>query len=1466
MAIEAWVRSYTGPGYNYPGSAVAVDSSNSVIVLNDYSVIKYSSMGMPLWTNLNDISPVNTESSKSLKVDRSNSVIVAGTVGTANYDYAVIKYSSAGVPLWTNRYDGPVNGTDALVTMVVDGSNNVIVTGSSQVTDPVYRIDYCTIKYSIAGVPLWTNFYNGPASSSARPIAVAVDSSNNVVVTGITDPDGGCDIATIKYSNAGVPLWTNLYNGPANLADYPVAVAVDGSNNVIVTGNLQMEIGGAGNNIPVTIKYSSAGSPMWINRETTAPAGYVADMAVDSRNNILVVGFYGTGFGYTTRTTKYSSAGALLWVDRSISAMAAEVAVDDYDNVIVTGMSGDYHLGHDFLTIKFSSAGTPIWTMTYDGGGTDDQARAVTVDAHGSVIVTGDSSGSATTVKYVTDGSLPVTFTWLTNNATITVTGCNASGGVLTIPPTVNGLPVTSIGDSAFQGNFLTSVSLPNTVTNIGTGAFANCAKLKSLTIPTNVHTIGAAAFSSCYNLSAVSIPNSVQILGYFAFSGCISLVSATIGNSITNLEDSVFDGCSSLTSITIPDSVARFGTSAFSGCSSLTSVTIPDGVARIDNSVFLNCSSLTNLTFGTSVTSIGSLAFLGCSKLGSIIIPNSVTSIGDSAFYGCTSLTNVVIPDGVTTIWGDTFEYCSKLTRVTIPPSVTSIEYGAFAHCTSLESITIPDSVTRIGEAAFWSCINLTGVYFGGNAPTLGSSVFLGDNNATAYYLAEATGWGPTYGGCPTAIWYLYPVFPFIKTHPQSQALQYGESTAFTVIASGGFLSYQWCFNGTNLPNGGNVSGATSASLAITSVQTTHAGSYSVVVTNASGSVTSSVAVLTVLTVSPAITSPPVNRTNVAGSTATFTVAASGTAPLAYQWRINGANVPGGWNISGVQTTNLTISSVLNNDAGSYSVVVTNAFGSVTSSVATLTIVPDPLAAPLAAAVNNLGLAWTSGGTVPWFAQTNTTRDGEGAAQSGVVADSQESWMQTTLTGPGTLTYWWKVSSETRYDFLSFYLDGVLQSGSISGDVGWQKRTNSIGSGAHTAKWRYMKDAWASSGADAGWLDEVHFVPDSQAPLVETPPVSRTNVAGTTATFTIVASSKSPLFFQWRKNETNLFNSGNMSGVTTPTLVIGDLQTSDAGNYTVVVSNAYGSVTSSVAVLTVLAPNNDLYITNATVTVDGYANFEVVTPFAGVYSLLISTNLRDWESVDSLEGPTNRFFVNSYPTTMAEMGTVFVRVEVGLVPQYQFNLDFSTAAGTLVVGTPSVGFPLSVQSYSANLEVKRIASLAPATNVFFTGPPGSGLTNALPEGSDLDPDNYGADYWVPSLANPSVPPLGRWTVSFGGKNLFFDQPDAQTRFVVPHPTVVVSNSLLVSVNWVYRDPTTGQTLAGSPAFVRKVVVQVFGGIPSQEIYDSDDLPRGTTAHVFSSTLLWSMVESLTISYSDDLAGNGNSYTVFYTK
>jgi len=132
--------------------------------------------------------------------------------------------------------------------------------------------------------------------------------------------------------------------------------------------------------------------------------------------------------------------------------------------------------------------------------------------------------------------------------------------------------------------------------------------------------------------------------------------------------------------------------------------------------------------------------------------------------------------------------------------------------------------------------------------------------------------------------------------------------------------------------------------------------------------------------------------------------------------------------------------------------------------------------------AVDNTALSWDTGGRVDWFGQTSTYHYGGDAAQSGTISHNQESWVQTTVTGPGTLKFYWKVSSEANFDFLRFYIDGDEQE-RISGTVDWQQKTYGISSGSHTLKWTYTKDGSVKRGSDCGWLDKVEFGGDSYEP-----------------------------------------------------------------------------------------------------------------------------------------------------------------------------------------------------------------------------------------------------------------------------------------------------------------------------------------------------------------------------------------------
>ena len=295
------------------------------------------------------------------------------------------------------------------------------------------------------------------------------------------------------------------------------------------------------------------------------------------------------------------------------------------------------------------------------------------------------------------------------------------------------------------NGEEITDLVIPSSVTKIGSDIFPGCIGLTSVSIPESVTEIGDWAFYGCTGLTSVTIGNSVTSIGkgasigQGAFEYCSSLASVIIGNNVTSIGQSAFEYCSSLTSVTISNSVTSIGCGAFSSCTGLTTITIPNSMTSIDGA-FNNCSNLTSVTinsnaiaskefevgsnldnmfgrqveefiFGNDVKRIGKKACDQCACLKSVIIGRNVTSIGDDAFSGCTGLTSVTLGNSVTSIGQGAFEGCTSLSSITIPESVTSIGNYAFYGCTGLTTITIPKNVTNIGIKLFSGCLGIESI-----------------------------------------------------------------------------------------------------------------------------------------------------------------------------------------------------------------------------------------------------------------------------------------------------------------------------------------------------------------------------------------------------------------------------------------------------------------------------------------------------------------------------------------------------------------------------------------------------------------------------------------------------------------------------------------------------------------------------------------------------------------------------------
>jgi hypothetical protein len=298
------------------------------------------------------------------------------------------------------------------------------------------------------------------------------------------------------------------------------------------------------------------------------------------------------------------------------------------------------------------------------------------------------------------------------------------------------------------------------------------------------------------------------------------------------------------------------------------------------------------------------------------------------------------------------------------------------------------------------------------------------------------------------------------------------------------------------------------------------------------------------------------------AGKPAAFNAVVNGTPPLSYRWYLNGSLV------AGATSNVLSIASATAIDAGTYSLSVTNAYGSATNAGAHLTVIPN---VPLNFALNNSNLVWTVDDATPWYGQVIVSHDGQAAAQSWGISDSQQSSLRSSVTGPGTLSFFWRVSSEAGADLLTFTL-GETDQASLSGDSGWEQQTFYLTAGPQSLQWTYGKNSTASAGADAAWVDQVAYSIGPTIPFMITQPASAASVGGSPVGFSASAAGTPALSYQW------LHEGVPISGATDNSLTINLPQPSDAGAYALKVSNGYGFVISSNAVLGVvpLSVNGD--------------------------------------------------------------------------------------------------------------------------------------------------------------------------------------------------------------------------------------------------------------------------------------------------
>lgn len=346
---------------------------------------------------------------------------------------------------------------------------------------------------------------------------------------------------------------------------------------------------------------------------------------------------------------------------------------------------------------------------------------------------------------------------------------------------------VVTIGNYAFAScTGLKAISIPATVRTIGSYAFNSCTGVTSLTlaegvtkirgyafagtnissvaVPNSVTEMEGDVFSYCHALTSVSVGNGLAVLPSYTFYKCSALKTVHLGNRVNAIGSYAFYECESLQSITIPTSVKRIGNSAFRGAKKLTTLSMGNGVQQIEDYAFYGCTSLKNISWSNALTTIGGDAFNSvaistltlpstvatvkreafsyCTSLKTVNLSSSLTSISNSMFYGCSALTTVTGGNALTEIGSSAFRGCISLASISIPDSVTCIRYSAFRDCASLKSLIIGNGVTKIESYAFADCISLQKLVMSYGATVIDQSIVNSSNNVVVYVYKDSYGY----------------------------------------------------------------------------------------------------------------------------------------------------------------------------------------------------------------------------------------------------------------------------------------------------------------------------------------------------------------------------------------------------------------------------------------------------------------------------------------------------------------------------------------------------------------------------------------------------------------------------------------------------------------------------------------------------------------------------------------------------
>lgn len=354
----------------------------------NYMTIKYSPYGDTLWTRRYDKCYYLfgcDNFAHTINLDNTGNIYVGGI-------RSIIKYDGAGNTIWIK---------DSLLAVKVLIYNNqyLYIAGESYNNSNGYN-RFITYKLDLNGNIIWSRLFFNNGADQNHPTDMVIDSQGNIIVTGYSNkptPNAHYDYVTIKYNNNGDSVWVKRYDSGQAGDDYAYGVAVDSLDNVFVTGDSRF----SGSPTYLTIKYNSFGDTLWTKRFSNA-GSFGSDIAIDRLGNIIVTGNTCNSYCYTT--LKYTTNGNLIWSrlyqqTTSFTPYFNMIKLDNSDNVYVNVSGATPPDSSGIRIIKYDSSGNTVWTA-YHRGGSGEQSSAIGLDKNNNVYATGIMQQKFITLKF----------------------------------------------------------------------------------------------------------------------------------------------------------------------------------------------------------------------------------------------------------------------------------------------------------------------------------------------------------------------------------------------------------------------------------------------------------------------------------------------------------------------------------------------------------------------------------------------------------------------------------------------------------------------------------------------------------------------------------------------------------------------------------------------------------------------------------------------------------------------------------------------------------------------------------------------------------------------------------------------------------------------------------------------------------------------------------------------------------